>query len=108
IEESLRVLRHAGIRPARLGPLPPHVFPYLLRLPSPLLRIVSRVQVAIDPEARSSMWDDLTRGRLTEVDWLNGEIVRLAREHGTTAPLNERVVALVHDAERAKGGSPRL
>lgn len=108
IEESLRVLREAGVKPARLGPLPPMLFPLLLRLATPIVKILSRVQVSIDPEARSSMWDDLTRGRLTEVDYLNGEIVRLARGCGTEAPLNAKVVALVHDAERAKRGSPQM
>jgi 2-dehydropantoate 2-reductase len=108
IEESLRVLDEAGVKPARLGPLPPKLFPYLLRLPTSVVKILSRVQVSIDPEARSSMWDDLTRGRLTEVDFLNGEIVRLARSSGTAAPRNERIVALVHDAERAKRGSPGM
>jgi 2-dehydropantoate 2-reductase len=108
IEESLGVLGRANVKPARLGPLPPNVFPWLLRLPSPLLKIVSRVQVSIDPEARSSMWDDLTRGRLTEVDFLNGEIVRLAGSCGTEAPLNAQIVRLVHKAEREAKGSPKL
>jgi 2-dehydropantoate 2-reductase len=108
IEESLRVLRCADVKPARLGPLPPKLFPYLLRLPTPVVKILSRVQVSIDPEARSSMWDDLTRGRLTEVDFLNGEIVRLAGSCGTEAPLNAQIVRLVHKAERDAKGSPKL
>lgn len=108
MDEALSVLKTAGIRPARLGPLPARLFPIILRLPGPLLRIVARMQIAIDPEARSSMWEDLTRGRATEVDQLNGEIVRLARTSGTRAPLNERIVELVRDAERAKAGSPRI
>jgi 2-dehydropantoate 2-reductase len=108
IEESLRVLDEADVKPARLGPLPPKLFPYLLRLPSAMVKLLSRVQVAIDPEARSSMWDDLSRGRLTEVDFLNGEIVRLAGSCGTEAPLNAQIVRLVHKAEREAKGSPRL
>lgn len=46
------------------------------------------------------MQDDLGAGRVTEVDWLNGEIVRLARSHRVDAPVNERLVELVHAAER--------
>lgn len=108
IEESLRVLDCAGVKPAKLGPLPPKLFPYLLRLPTGLVKILSRVQVSIDPEARSSMWDDLSRGRLTEVDFLNGEIVRLAGSCGTEAPLNAQIVRLVHKAEHEAKGSPKL
>ncbi len=108
IAESLAVLRVAGIRPARIGPIPVRLVPHVLRLPSPLVRIVARAQLKIDPEARSSMWEDLTRGRRTEVEHLNGEIVRLAESVGAPAPLNRRIVELVHEAERAGAGSPRL
>jgi 2-dehydropantoate 2-reductase len=55
--------------------------------------------LAIDPLARSSMWEDLEAGRRTEVDWLNGEIVRLARTQGREAPVNTRLLALVRAAE---------
>ena len=59
-------------------------------------------------EARSSMWEDLARGRKTEVDYLNGEIVRLAQTCGAAAPLNTRVVQLIHDVEARGTGSPKL
>lgn len=108
IAESLAIMRTAGIRPALLRGVPVGIMPTVLRLPTPLVRLVTRAQLKVDPEARSSMWEDLTRGRLTEVDHLNGEIVRLARRVGTTAAINERIVTLVHDAERAASGSPGL
>jgi 2-dehydropantoate 2-reductase len=106
--EALSVLARANIRPGRLGPLPVRAFPYVLRLPTALLRPIARLQLEMDAEARSSMWEDLARGRPTEVEELNGEIVRLARASGTRAPINERVVALVHEAERSGAGSPAM
>jgi 2-dehydropantoate 2-reductase len=45
------------------------------------------------------MWEDLERGRKTEVEWLNGEVLSLALDHGLTAPANARLKALVHSAE---------
>nr|WP_308727121.1 ketopantoate reductase C-terminal domain-containing protein [Burkholderia ambifaria] len=39
--------------------------------------------------------------RATEVEWINGEIVRLAARFGVPAPINARLCALVHDAETA-------
>jgi 2-dehydropantoate 2-reductase len=54
------------------------------------------------------MWEDLVRGRPTEVDHLNGEIVRLAASCGASAPLNQRIVEIVHEAERRAQGSPKL
>ncbi|MDB5213954.1 MAG: hypothetical protein JWO86_1881 [Myxococcaceae bacterium] len=106
--EAIAVLRAAKEPTARLGPLPIGLFPILLRLPTPVLRVVASAQVKIDPEARSSMWEDLTRGRPTEVDHLNGEIVRLAESCGAKAPLNARMVEIVHDAEKRAAGSPKL
>jgi len=109
MEEAIGVLHHAGIRPGRLGtPVAVDMFPRVLRLPTPVLRVVARRLIKIDPEARSSMWEDLSRGRATEVEELNGEIVRLAEACGTDAPLNRRMVELVHEAEEQGPGSPRL
>jgi 2-dehydropantoate 2-reductase len=64
--------------------------------------------LAIDPRARSSMWDDLKRGRPTEIDELQGAVIRLARQTATPTPANERVAALVHQAEAEKRGPPGL
>ncbi len=108
IRESLGVLKKAGIRPAKLGRIPVHFFPFMLAMPTALLRVVAGAQVKIDPEARSSMWEDLSKGRLTEVDYLNGEIVRLAESCGAEAPLNRRVVEIVHEVEKEGRGSPKL
>lgn len=108
MDEALGVLSAAGIRPARLGPLPPQLFPIILRLPSPLVRLLAGAQLKIDPEARSSMWQDLDKRRATEVEQLNGELVALAKAQGVPAPLNERIVALVHEAEARGEGSPNL
>jgi 2-dehydropantoate 2-reductase len=43
----------------------------------------------LGPSLRSSMLHDVERGRPTEVDFLNGEIVRRGREHATATPLHE-------------------
>jgi 2-dehydropantoate 2-reductase len=56
--------------------------------------------VAIDPTARSSMWDDLQAKRPTEIDYINGEIVRLASKLGRRASVNEKLVALIRAAEQ--------
>lgn len=106
--EALAVLRRAGTKTARVGPLPVALFPWMLRLPTPILRVVAGVQLKVDPEARSSMWEDLARGRTTEIDDLNGEIVRLADSCGAPAPLNRRLVEIVHRVEAARRGSPKL
>ena len=53
----------------------------------------------IDPAGRGSMADDFAAGRPTEIDYLNGEVVRLAASLGREAPVNEAIVELVKLAE---------
>lgn len=97
--EALDVLKAAKVPLARIGRLPVHVFPAMLGLPTPIFGLVAKAQLRVDPASRSSMWQDLSRGRVTEIEELNGEIVRLARSIGRRAPWNEHLVALVHAAE---------
>jgi len=99
--ELLGLLDAAGVEPARLK-LPPRWLPALLEVPDAVFRVLAGKMLAIDPLARSSMWEDLQAGRATEIDWLNGEVVKLAASLGRTAPVNGRLVALVLEAE--KGG----
>ena len=108
INEGLDVLHEAGIRPANFHGVPLRVMSFILKLPTPIVRTVIRAQLRVDPEARTSMWTDLERGRPTEVDFLNGEIVRLADQLGIAAPINQRIAELVHEAERASAGSPQM
>ena len=108
IDEALAALAAAGIRPAKIGALPPALIPKVLRLPDALFRLVAAAQLRIDPKARSSMADDLQQRRLTEIDQLQGRVVALAGSRGTPAPVNRAVLALVKAAEAKGLGSPRL
>ncbi|MFP6562040.1 2-dehydropantoate 2-reductase [Paraburkholderia sp. B3] len=99
--EALSLLSAAGIRPARLTPFPPHWIPRLLALPDAWFERLGRRMLTIDPLARSSMSDDLAAGRKTEIDWINGEVPRLADRLGRKAPVNARLCELVREAERA-------
>ena len=98
IEETLALLARAGIRPARLGPLPTQWLPAVMRLPTPLFRVIAARNLRIDAHARSSMADDLAAGRGTEIDAINGEVLRLAERLGLAAPANARIAALVRQA----------
>ncbi|MQY17250.1 2-dehydropantoate 2-reductase [Nocardia macrotermitis] len=102
--EALAVMDRAQIRPARLTLLSPRLMVRLLTAPDLLFsRLAGRV-VAVDPQARSSMADDLALGRRTEIAWLSGEIVSLGRMVGVSTPVNARLVDLIGVAER---GDPR-
>lgn len=99
--EALRVMKRSGPAPAKLTGLSPALMARALQVPDPLFRRLGAKVLAIGPTARSSMADDLAAGRPTEVDWINGAVVDLAAATGTEAPVNARLVSLVHDAERA-------
>lgn len=97
--EALAILQEAGIKPAKLGPIPPDLLPFAIAAPDILFRNTILKAQRIDPHARSSMADDLAAGRRTEIDYLNGEVVKLARAVKMRAPVNQAIVALVKQAE---------
>ncbi|MEY4748414.1 MAG: hypothetical protein RIQ60_628 [Pseudomonadota bacterium] len=98
VEEALALMAGAGITPAQVTPMPMRRLPALLRLPTPVFRLLAARLLRIDPHARSSMADDLERGRRTEIDLLCGEVIRLAQRQGSSAPFNTRISALISSA----------
>jgi 2-dehydropantoate 2-reductase len=108
IAEGLMAVRAEGIHPVSPTPVPLSWTPRLLRLPDALFAIALAPAMKIDPQARSSMSEDLERRRRTEIDYLQGVVTGIADRHGLKAPLSRRIVALIRDAEAACQGSPRL
>lgn len=52
---------------------------------------------------QSSMLQDLRRGKPTEIEALNGALVRLGNANGVSTPANALVTRLVHEKERFVG-----
>jgi 2-dehydropantoate 2-reductase len=61
--------------------------------PEALIDHAAKPEVAYDHKA--SMLQDVEARRPTEIDYLNGGIVRFGREHGVPTPLNQAIWALV-------------
>jgi 2-dehydropantoate 2-reductase len=106
--EGLMAIRAEGISPVSPTPIPTAWMPPLLRLPDGIFGMLLGRTMQIDPQARSSMWEDLQRGRRTEIDYLQGVVTALSDRHGLEAPLSRRVVELIRQAEAAASGSPGL
>ena len=106
--EGLAAIRAEGIKPVSPTPIPAGWMPPLLRLPDVIFEAMLGRTMKIDPEARSSMWEDLQRGRRTEIDYLQGVITGIAERRGLEAPLSRRIVELIRIAESAGKGSPGL
>jgi 2-dehydropantoate 2-reductase len=97
--EGLRLLEAAGIEPAKVGAVAPKLLPIVINAPDWLFNNLFLKKWKIDARARSSMADDLTSGRQTEIDYINGELVRLADRLGADAPVNRKIVELIRKAE---------
>lgn len=108
MQEGLAAIRAEGIRPVSATPIPSNWTPSLLRLPDPVFELLLGRTMKIDPQARSSMADDLARGRRTEIDYLQGLVTEIADRHGLAVPLSRRIVALIKRAEAEGKGSPGL
>ena len=108
IDEALGVMNRSSMKPKPPSPVPAKLIPHILRLPTPLFKIIAKRMLTIDPLARSSMWEDLQKGRKTEIDEFQGEIVRMANELGTSALVNASILAKIKTAEALEKGSPKL
>ncbi|MGV3683841.1 MAG: 2-dehydropantoate 2-reductase [Acidovorax sp.] len=93
--EALGVMQRAGIAPAQVTAVSPRMLPRVMRLPNWLFTRLAKRMLQIDATARSSMWDDLEAGRVTEIDAICGAVVRLAAQHGAQAPLSARMCELL-------------
>ncbi|NGY06093.1 ketopantoate reductase family protein [Solimonas terrae] len=102
LDEAIGVLRASGT-PFRLPmPIPHAWYRSLLAGRSSLPWHLARRRNGLRERAYPSMVADVEQGKPTEVNELNGEIVRLAASHGLAAPRNQRLVELVS----AMSGAP--
>jgi 2-dehydropantoate 2-reductase len=104
IREGLHAVDAAGLPLESLPEVSVGLFRMLGILPAPLAGalVASRARRIDGPwPLFGSTLQSLRRGRPTEIDYLNGEIVRLGQETGSPTPLNALLVRLVHEVERA-------
>ena len=50
----------------------------------------------------SSMCQDIMKGKRTEIDFLNGEIVELGKKHNVPTPINEAMICIIKFLEKRK------
>ena len=105
IREGLRTVEAAGVQLESLPEVSVYVFRMVGMLPLPLAGwlVAARARrVQGKWPLLGSTLQSLLRGRPTEIEYLNGEIVRLGAESHTATPLNARLVDLVHEVEQTK------
>ncbi|HSG53285.1 MAG TPA: 2-dehydropantoate 2-reductase [Rheinheimera sp.] len=105
MKEWLRICKKSGITPKSFTRLPSWLLPKVLALPDWLFGIVARPMLAIDPQARSSMWDDIQAHKRTEIMFLNGAVVRLGQLYQSPTPVNALLVEQIKLLESGEGAS---
>lgn len=100
MDEGLFIYRSAGINPAGVLRLPVSmkVVSFILKQPNFIYNIIQKSQ-KITGKGYFSMAQDIRNGQKTEIDFINGEIVTLARSLGLSAPLNQKIVELIKQVE---------
>ena len=100
LREGHKVIEKAGFKLARLPGVPPLALQTLIRAPIPMVEwVLSWAMGSL--KTLSSTLQSLRRGVPTEIDYLNGEIVRLGQQTGVATPYNSKVVEIVHEVEKS-------
>ena len=58
--------------------------------------------IGVYADLKPSMLQDFERGRLTEIDFINGYVAQLGKQIGIPVPMNEAITDLVHQIERGE------
>jgi 2-dehydropantoate 2-reductase len=89
VREAIAVARASGVS------LPADIIDQILKIPANM------------PNQKSSTAQDLARGKPSEIDFLNGYVVRKGAELGIATPTNQALQVMVKLAERGKALSGR-
>ena len=103
IKECIDVCKAGGIR---IEPVQGKDIVKLLNYTNALKRAFSFfiIPIAIRKHAKlkASMLQDLEKGKLTEVDAINGAVSAYGRKVGCPTPMNDRVVEIIHRIEKGE------
>lgn len=103
IKECIDVCQAGGIR---IEPVQGKDIVKLLNYTNPVKKAFSYfiIPIAIRKHSKlkASMLQDLEKGKLTEVDAINGAVSEYGRKVGCPTPVNDRVVAVIHSIEQGK------
>jgi 2-dehydropantoate 2-reductase len=67
---------------------------------------VAKAYGALPPQTKSSMLEDLERGRRIELPWLSGALVRIGREVGVPTPTHQFITAVLKPHVNGRNQEP--
>lgn len=95
MKELLQVTEQLGLVLPKVTAVPARWIPVVLALPDFLFKRIANSMLAIDPTVRTSMWWDVSQGKPTEIDYLNGAIVEQAQGLNIACPANQNMLQLI-------------
>jgi 2-dehydropantoate 2-reductase len=101
IRETVRIGRASRVRFEPIQGLGPGLLRFVAAMPLAIGAVLPRLMSARAgrvPNPGSTL-QSIRRGQATEIDYLNGAVVRAAEAIGRTAPVNAALVDLVHEVE---------
>ncbi len=103
-KEGLGIVNGAGIKLASLPDFPLERLMKLTALPTlEAAKIFSGIMNNLSKEPLyGSILQSIKRGRSSEIDYINGEFIRIAGQNNMQARLNEKLVEMVHEVEKTK------
>jgi 2-dehydropantoate 2-reductase len=101
MKEGLRVIRLAGIKTAPVPGFSLSLIEKMAQMPLPEASSMMKniIESGGEQHTLGSMLQSIKRGKSTEVDYMNGEIVSLGKKRSIPTPVNSLIVGLVHEVE---------
>ena len=101
MKEGLEVIKLAGIKTAPVPSFPLSLIETMAKMPLPECSSMMKniIESAGERHTLGSILQSIKRGKSTEVDYMNGEIVNLGKKTGIPTPTNSLMVELVHQVE---------
>lgn len=102
LKEGVEIVRRAGINLVSLPQFPVERMTGLINMPiDQAAGIINKTLTTLSKEPLyGSILQSIMRKRASEIDYINGEVVRLAKQLHIESPMNSKAVDLVHRVER--------
>lgn len=102
--EAMAIVNKCGIDLTSLPDFPLERLTKLLNMPEEeAAKVFSGIMNNLSKEPLyGSILQSIKRHRLSEIDYINGEFVRLAKNNNLESPLNEKLTQMVHQVEKTQ------
>ena len=103
-KEGFEIISKLGIELVSLPGFPKENISKLIAIPAEeAAKVFSGIMTKLSTDPLyGSILQSIKRGRASEIDYINGEFVSLAKKHNLDAGLNKKLVEMVHEVEKNK------